>query len=272
MKPYYDHAGITIYHGDCRDILPTIPAGSVDLVLADPPYGEHVHKKLWVANALNANGDKRTGSAFTELGFEPLTPELRRFVVLEMARLSFRWSLAFSDLEGIDGWRSAFQDAGLEYIRSMIWDKVDSAPQFTGDRPANGCEAIVSAHHHGKKQWNGGGRRNVFTVPVNGAWKGSKPHPSTKPLPLMRELASLFSDPGDLILDPFMGSGTTLVAAKQLGRLAIGIEVEQKYCDIAIQRLSQEVLPLEAPTPELVQTAYDWHNDARDSDAHRGSQ
>lgn len=127
---------------------------------------------------------------------------------------------------------------GLDYVRACVWDKVDSAPQFTGDRPAAAAEAIVCAHQRGKKRWNGGGARNVFRHAVNGE-RGAKPHPSTKPEPLMRELVSLFTDPGETILDPFMGSGTTLVAAKRLGRKAIGIERELKYCQIAVERLRQ---------------------------------
>lgn len=243
MTPYYEGNGIQIYHADCREVLPTLD--HIDVVITDPPYSDHTHKKQWIGSALT-KGKARNGTKFKELGFDPLTPELREFVCRESARLASRWSLFFSDIEGIDGWRTDILASGLEYVRAMIWDKVDSAPQFTGDRPAASAEAIVVAHPVGKKRWNGGGRRSVFAFPVNGSNQGSKPHPSTKPEALMRELIALFTDEGELILDPFVGSGTTLVAAKRLGRKAIGIELEEKYCEIAAQRLSQGALNFSA--------------------------
>lgn len=249
IEPYYDRDGITIYHADCLDVLPQL--GQVHHVITDPPYSEHTHSKQWIGASLTADGAPRVGTKFTELGFDALTDEVRNCVALHAQRLTARWVIAFSDIESIGGWRSSFWAAGLDYVRTCVWDKVDSAPQFTGDRPAAGCEAICVAHHPGRKRWNGGGRRNVFRHPVNGRTGGSKPHPSTKPVELMRELIELFTDPGDLILDPFMGSGTTLRAAKDLGRRAIGIEmsneigedgVDRRYCDIAIERLRQGVL------------------------------
>jgi DNA modification methylase len=290
MTPYYERGSVTIYLGDCRDILPqlergkddtsaTLPwlpdrgdatfqataelQGSAELlpdlqtpsrphqaaasaafhIITDPPYGEHVHSKQWISKALAANGDKRAATAFSELGFAPLTGDLRAFIAAEAARLANRWFLAFTDLEGITDWQTEITEQGLEYVRTCIWDKVDSAPQFTGDRPANSAEAIIVAHPRGRKRWNGGGRRNVFRHAVNEE-RGAKPHPSTKPLALMTELIELFTDPGETILDPFMGSGTTLVAAKALGRKAIGIEIEEKYAEIAAKRCEAQGTPL----------------------------
>ena len=240
IAPYYDQDGITIYNADCLDVLAQIDG--VDHVITDPPYGDHTHSKQWIGAALTAGGKPRVGTKFTGLGFAPLSASTRAHVALWSASNVRRWILAFTDLEGIDGWRDAVTAAGLEYVRCAIWDKVDSAPQFTGDRPASSAEAIVCAHRPGKKRWNGGGRRNVFRHPVNGSTPGSKPHPSTKPITLMRELIELFTDPGDLIIDPFMGSGSTLRAAKDCGRRAIGIEINKDYCDTAIERLRQGVL------------------------------
>jgi site-specific DNA-methyltransferase (adenine-specific) len=107
-----------------------------------------------------------------------------------------------------------------------------------------GYESIVTCWA-GKERssWNGGGRHGVYEYPpvvANG-------HPTEKPEPLMAELVTLFTDPGETILDPFMGSGTTLVAAKRLGRKAIGIEIEEKYCEIAAKRLAQRALDFSDP-------------------------
>lgn len=239
MKPYYSDDAVTIYHGDCRRILPQIER--VGVMLTDPPYSPHTHAKQWIGAALTAGGDKRVSTAHKELGFDPLTDELRAFICAEAKRAVERWSLAFCDTESAHLWRNDYVAAGLDYVRTCFWDKVDSAPQFTGDRPAASVEAIVCAHPSGKKRWNGGGRRNVFRHAVNGE-RGPKPHPSTKPLMLMPELVTLFTEPAELIVDPFMGSGTTLRAAKDLGRRAIGIELDERYCEIAAKRMGQEVL------------------------------
>ena len=104
-----------------------------------------------------------------------------------------------------------------------------------------GYETIL-AMHSGPSSWNGGGRHGVFIFNKNESGGLANDHPTQKPLSLISILVELFSNHGDTILDPFMGSGTTLRAAKDLGRKAIGIEIEEKYCEIAVRRLSQEVL------------------------------
>jgi site-specific DNA-methyltransferase (adenine-specific) len=116
-------------------------------------------------------------------------------------------------------------------------------PQYSGDRPGMGYETILAMHVPGRSEWNGGGRSSVFTCNKNSG--GVHEHPTMKPLRLMRDLVSLFSAPGDRVLDPFSGAGSTLVAAKDLGRSAIGIEIEPRYCEIAVKRLRQEVMAFE---------------------------
>ena len=114
----------------------------------------------------------------------------------------------------------------------IVWDKLNTMPSF-GD-----CELIYTSVD----------RKSVkkVTVEWNGLLgkEGARSHPTQKPLKLMVWFAKHYSDPKEIILDPFMGSGTTLRAAKDLGRKAIGIEIEEKYCEIAVRRLRQEVLAL----------------------------
>lgn len=228
-----------IHTGDCLEWLASLEAKSVVHVITDPPYAVHVHSKVWQSKALSAKGDKRTSTAFSGLGFAHIDDAGRAAFAVEAARLSRRWTIAFCDVESISAWKSAFETAGLDWVRACIWDKVDSCPQFTGDRPASAAEAFCVAHARGRKKWNGGGRRNVFRHEVNGE-RGAKPHPSTKPLPLMIEIVDLFTDSGDLVIDPFAGSGTTGVACLRRGRRFMGCELSPEYAALARERLAAE--------------------------------
>lgn len=243
-KPYYEQDGMTIYHGDCLATLPYIAAA--DHAIFDPPYSAHVHAK----SMRGASGWKGPISESRELGFDSLTPELMHAVAQWVGEFIPRWVAVFSDTESAHLWREHLcLEERLQYIRTMFWHKVGGAPQFTGDRPAVACEAITLAHRPGKKRWNGGGKQGIYSVPIV-LNRGSSAtewrcHTTQKPEELMSQLIADFTDVGETILDPFMGSGTTLVAAKRLGRKAIGIELEEKYCEIAAKRLSQGALPLE---------------------------
>jgi site-specific DNA-methyltransferase (adenine-specific) len=233
MTPYYDDGQIQIWHADCRDVLPTIAPGSVDLVLTDPPYSANTHTGARTRN------DDDPGPL---VDFAPITlPELRD-IIAETAKINRAWFVSTMDWRHI----AALSDAppfGYRFIRFGVWVKPNGAPQFSGDRPGPGWEAIAFLHRAGAPmRWNGGGRSSVFTVPAVATG-----HPTGKPERLIRELIALFSNPGDTVLDPFMGSGTTLRAAKDLGRRAIGIEIDERYCEIAARRLQQAVLPLEVP-------------------------
>jgi len=250
MKPYYQDAAVTIYHGDCRVIMPQL--GEVDHVITDPPYSEHVHGKSrrGGSSAPPLDGSGRPApSSFSrvkEFGFESLSADLRAFCGEQFTRLASRWVLVFSDVESSHEWRADLP--ALDYVRTGAWIKIGATPQFTGDRPAAGFEAITICHQPGKKRWNGGGTHAVWSYPIVLNRGGNDPrlHTTQKPLDLMARLVDLFTDPGDVIVDPFMGSGTTLRAAKDMGRRAIGIELDERYCDIAARRMGQEILPLNA--------------------------
>lgn len=254
MKPYYEQSGITIYHGDCREVLPQIE--SIDHVITDPPYSEYVHSKSR-SGSRQLTGSVSGGSLSApanfcrekEFGFAALDGATRVQVGQWCATSVERWVLVFSDVESTALWRAALCECegGLDYVRTGAWVKIGATPQFTGDRPATGFEAITICHPKGRKRWNGGGTHALWSFPIVLNRSGNDPrlHTTQKPEPLMVELVRLFTDRGETICDPFMGSGTTLAAAKRLGRLGIGIELEEKYCEIAAKRLQQEALPLE---------------------------
>ncbi len=112
-------------------------------------------------------------------------------------------------------------------------------PQISGDRPGQGWEAISFMHRDDvKPAWSGGGKAGVWFNRV----AQNEGHPTSKPLPMVADWVRLFTNPGDLILDPFAGSGTTLRAAKDEGRRAIGVELDERYCEVVARRLSQETL------------------------------
>ena len=228
LVKYYEHAGIVIYHADCRDVLPHLP--KVDLVLTDPPYG------IGFADYASHEDD-------------PLEYHRWLWPTLEMCE-----SLV------IDGWMCIFQsetrarDWAGAFPRE--WRLFALAKNFGQIRR----EAIARQTDYalywsiGVPAWPP--RENVGILLRN--WFLSHdcsvpskrvPHPCPRPLDAMRYMVQCFAAPESLILDPFMGSGTTLVAAKQLGRRAIGIEIEERYCEIAVKRLAQEVFDF-TPAPE----------------------
>ena len=247
-EPYYQDEHVTLWHGNCEDILPSL--APVHHVITDPPYSEHVHGAERSSRMQSANDrGGRFGADVRrniDLGFEHLTPELREFCAAQFARLASRWMLTFSDIESAPDWRADLMASGLDYVRTGAWIKLGSTPQFSGDRPAAGFEAVTICHPKGRKRWNGGGKHAVWTHPIvlDRGRTGARLHTTQKPQPLMQELIALFTDEGETILDPFAGSGTTLAAARMLGRKSIGIERSERYCEITANRLAQGVLDL----------------------------
>lgn len=225
--------GWTMVLGDCVEVL-RATSERVDHTITDPPYEAEAHTKFRTTRAVLEGR-----MADESIDFAPMDAELRAAIAAEIVRLTKGWALAFCQIEGVNPWRDAFVAAGMKWRRAQVWIKPDSAPQFTGDRPAQGFEAIASAWcGEGKSVWNGGGRRGVYVHNVNAV--GKNEHPTTKPLPLMIELVDLFTQPDDLVLDPFAGSGSTGVACLQRGRRFVGIDRDPKYFAIAVDRLRAE--------------------------------
>lgn len=255
MKPYYEQDGIVIYCGDCREVLPTLVR--VDHVITDPPYFRDVYQRLRSPNTDPSSGapmrmrigirnHQYSSTSIEKLGAGAIgcVDELFEPVSVEIARLVARWALVFSDVENCHRWREALELAGLRYARTGAWVKGNCTPQFSGDRPAAGFEAITIMHGRSRCKWNGGGKPAVWHHNI--CLDEDRAHPAQKPHALFAQLIALFTDPGELILDPFMGSGTTLLAAKNLGRRAIGIELKEEYAEVAAKRLGQAVMQFKA--------------------------
>jgi len=239
MRPYYEQDGITIYHGDCRDMLSNLE--TVDHIITDPPYDDQTHEG---AMAVTSKSERRLGAKKTKkiaIDFDPLDVASMLPVMLALSK---RWTVSFCALEMLGEYKRVGGDA---YIRGGFWRRSDGAPQFTGDRPAQPGEGIAILHRPlslgrvGRTRWNGGGCHAFYEFMTV---KAGRVHPTQKPEPLMAAIVSDFTEPGELILDPFAGSCSTLLAAKRLGRRAIGIEIEEKYCEDAARHLSQSALPL----------------------------
>lgn len=230
----------TLYLGNCLDIIPTLP--TVQAVISDPPYEAEAHTKGRRLATFGQDGGRRRSIENRPIDFAQMTPGLRKQVARACQEKCTGWGLYFSQIESVYLWRRVLTAAGAKYKRAGIWRKPDGAPQFTGDRPGMGFESVVCVWHgEGRSKWNGGGKHGVweFTKHDRGHGHGGlrNQHPTQKPVFLMEALVRDFTSPGEIILDPFMGSGSTGVACANMGREFIGIEINESYFDISCQRI-----------------------------------
>lgn len=204
MKPYYEDSAVTIYHGDCREILPSIRC--VNLILTDPPYGRPREERF-------------SDDFLSLLGWDCAA------VILDW-RNPLRRSDKFGELVWEYGWISGFRSNAKTGV----------------------CHTHNTIHLLGsasKTKFTDGsiiGRQPGFYSPRHCSFATKSGHPYEKPVKLLEWLISRME--GRFICDPFMGSGSTLLAAKKQCRKAIGIEIEERYCEIAAKRMAQEVLDL----------------------------
>jgi site-specific DNA-methyltransferase (adenine-specific) len=227
----------TILQCDCIEYMRTMADKSVDVVITDPPYDERTHKGAVTERETVLQGG--IGNLVNSLNFSHLINH--DLLVREFLRIAKRWSLCFCTFEDIRLYRDeAWKQSA--WVRSGVWDRVNAAPQFTGDRPSQAADGIAIFHPADlKKQWNGGGKQGIWRHSVE---FGRKQHPTQKPLSLMRELVLQFSNPGETVFDPFMGSGSTGIACNELGRNFIGIEKDPAYFKIAQKRIAGANVPL----------------------------
>ena len=221
MKPYYEQDGITIYHADCREMLWLMPTAAV--MVTDPPFGILFRSGMNGSERLSTRPDRPVSI----VGDEDTT--VRDAVVSSWTGPA----LVFGS------WKKP-RPVGVRHV--LTWEKGDHLGM--GDlsipwRPNTEEIYVIGTGFSGHRG------TSVLRVPGPVSWATrGRTHPHEKPVALLEAL--LLKCPEGTVLDPFMGSGTTLVAAKNLGRRAIGIEIEERYCEIAAKRLAQGVLPMVA--------------------------
>jgi site-specific DNA-methyltransferase (adenine-specific) len=250
---------------DEKNGLPSLPARSVDHIICDPPYEESVHAGgVSVRSESEQFGRSRKGDPFknrcaeqgwrTELSFAHMGDDERWKVAAMMTRVCRGWILVFCSIDGVSKWQQALTDAGARKRTTCIWIKEDATPRFTGDAPAFGFECIVLAWNgHGRSVWNGHGKVGIY----KGTRRPSttRRHPTEKPDYLMEALVTDFTRPGELICDPYSGGGSTLIAAKRLGRKYLGWEMNPAYHKLgtdALRRTKEQFRFFERAHPRTI--------------------
>ncbi len=230
MSPYYQDEQVTLYLADSMDVMREMDAASVQVVITDLPYSSNTHQ-----HAMSTEG---TGLPHQAIEFDSMTQDECSAALSECGRVTSGWVIATLEWH----YAAAFDKeppAGLRSLRVGVWVKTSTTPQISGDRPAMGWEAISYLHRSDKApKWNGGGKAGNFILNA----ERKQGHPTAKPMALAGRFIDWFSAPGDTVFDPFAGSGTTLIAAKQAGRRAIGVEINEAYCELAVSRLAQGTL------------------------------
>jgi len=234
---YYQDDLVTLYHGDCRDVLPTL--GGADLLLTDPPYSLSV----------SSDHENRRGRGTRRLNFFEGDRDWHEMTVAVVERVM----LAASCPSAAYVWcghrqfgplLKAFEDAGWR-TRFLVWRKACPVPAPPGVGWDSAAELCIYAFREGRKWTPPTGTKAPNVIEADSyrhGQPGKVDHPTQKPLTTASVPIAFSTDPGDLVLDPFAGSGTTLYAAKALGRRAIGVEIDERYCEMAARRLAQDTL------------------------------
>jgi DNA modification methylase len=260
-RPYYEHGGITIYHGDNCEVMQSLPPSTVDLVVTSPPYddlrdyGGHSWNfygvswnllravtqggvVVWVVGDATRDGSETGSSMKQALHFKELGFRIHDTMIYETSKppmndrryqASFEYMFVFS-VGSPKSWnplKEACRYAGTS-TRSTYREPKGTLKQRHGSRVIGETKV----------------KDNIWRFRSGYGADEPTGHPAPFPLALARDHILSWSDTSDLVLDPFCGSGTALRAAKDLGRRAIGIEIEERYCEIAARRLEQEVLSL----------------------------
>lgn len=242
LTPYYQDSAVTLYCGDCREILPQL--GAIDDVVTDPPYCSGGFSE---SGKQTAKGMGLRSETIREIGW---------FVNDAMSTAGICWLMshvsgwcnrilppggtftAFTDWRMVAHLSPAIESGGFRYSNLLVWKK-----------PNPGLGVGFRAQHELAMHFSKGSGeyfslRHGNVIEAGRVSTSEREHQTQKPLELLQSIIEVVSAPGQVILDPFAGSGTTLVAAKNLGRKAIGIEIDKNYCEVVARRLNQEVLTL----------------------------
>jgi len=229
MKPYYEDGAVTIYHGDAREVVRGLEPSTVDVLLTDPPYGSDFSGFRGVDQGIVGDGETEGFRLLRQVmhqGRFALKPDAHAYIFS-------RW----------DGW-AEFYDAVSPFIpvrNGLIWWKNRGGMGNLTHDYATDYEVILYGRL-GSRALQGGRDSAVLAgIPPLGPIKG-RHHPTEKPVALLTRLLSKSLPPNGTVFDPFMGSGSSLIAARGLGGKAIGIEIEERYCEIAARRCRQEPL------------------------------
>jgi len=242
MKPYYQDSAVTIYHGDCVEIMRAMEGVSVDAVITDPPYcsgGSLEAQKNQKAQGL------RTATVQAE-DFEWFSADnmttgglvwLVRAVLVESRRVmkANRSAFVFTDWRMVPHLAPALESSGLRYRNMIVWDKM-SAGLGNGFKPAH---EIILEYTNGATEYATKDGQNV--IRARRVASGNRDHACQKPLEVLARLIDVAVPEAGAVLDPFCGSGSTLVAAKQRGRRAIGIELAEAHAETAARRCAAEM-------------------------------
>lgn len=256
MKPYYQEDGIVIYHGDCVDILEGLPGESADIVWTDPPYGHNnnngdlIHRREAALGRLPSGEIPPVGRPIAND-----SPDAMRHVLDEALRECARilrkdcccccCCCCGGGPKPTFAWLAERMDRnGLSFFHAVVWDKGGLG---MGWRYRRNYEMVMVSHRRGGKlkwEWDGSGEETANVVRIGKIIPTADDHPTPKPPELVRHFLRLHGKAGDVLLDPFMGHGVTLIEAKRLGMSAIGIDCEERYCEIAAKQLAQGALNL----------------------------
>jgi len=209
VTPYYQDSYVTIYHGDCREILPELP--KVDLVLTDPPYG------IGKDGQKQSTGGHGGRKGYEFMGWDNMRPDKSTFDIIRN-----------SSVNQIIWGGNYFADMLPATSKWLVWDKGQRINQSDGELAWTSYDGAL----------------RIYTINRVELMIDNAQHPTQKPIKLFAKIIADYSESGQTLLDPFLGSGTTCYCAKKLNRHSIGIEIEEKYCEIAAKRCSQGVFDL----------------------------